>query len=530
MMKKNYPESRLGRNTIRKAVYNDYKVVRIQTETNGWGAIKTLIVVGLLALQLSVIVLIYVFLSYLLKWYMAFSYALCLVTCVYVLSTNKNSLSKAVWILFILLSFGFGYIIYFLSDERIFFGRSKRRYAAIFSRAEKFKDISSPVDRPETACDVSYLQNTGGFVAYNDAKLKYFPSGATFFDDVLNTLRGAQKFIFMEMYIISDGVLLDRVYDVLSEKAAEGVDVRIIFDFIGCHKTLGAASKKKLKKAGVKLQEFNRLTPRFSVALNIRDHRKFIIVDGRTAYTGGVNLADEYINEKRMFGYWKDSGIKVEGRAVNAFTLFYLRQWDFVTRTEEEYAPYMNASDCHSGESLVIPYVDGLEFDYRIGKNVYENMITGARRCVFIMTPYFIPDDSFVQLLVNKALSGVDVSLVIPGIPDKSFVYSVTRNFAEKLLDSGVKVYCMKNSFVHSKVMLTENCAVVGSINCDLRSFYQQFESAVYTDDKVVMDDIERDFEYTISNSEQITDQNRMRKNLLHRIYAGLLHLVAPFM
>lgn len=530
-MKKKYLNSPLGRNNIRRAVYTDYKVVRIRTETNGWGAVKSLVVAGIFALQFSILVLIYVFLGYLFKWYLILSYILSILTCVYVLSTNKNSLSKAVWVIFILVSFGFGYIIYFLSDERIFFGRKKKKYKRIFSRAEKYReDNALPECSQNIAGDAQYLINTGGFVPYTGTELKYYPSGAQLFDDVLEKLALAEKFIFIELYIISDGVLLNRVLDILEEKSKSGVDVRIIYDFIGCHRTLSRASQKRIKKAGIKILPFNRLTSRFSVALNFRDHRKIIIVDGKTVFTGGANLADEYINEKRMFGYWKDAGLRAEGSAVRAFVLFFLRQWEFLTKTEEDYSKYLSEAEPKQSESLVIPYADGLDYDYHIGKNVYENIIAGASERLYMMTPYFIPDDTLLQLLVNKALSGVDVRLILPGIPDKAFVYSVSRNYAEKLIDVGVKVYCMKNSFVHSKVMLSENCAVIGSINLDLRSFYQQFECAVYTDDKGVMNDLLNDFNETFPRCEEIKERNRMRRNIFHRLYAGLLQIIAPFM
>lgn len=530
-MKKRYPDSRLGAKTIGKAVYSDYKVVKIKTENNGLGIFKTLVVMGVLALQLSVLILIYFFLSYLFRWYLVASYLLSFLTCIYVLSSNRNSLSKAVWVLFILLSFGFGYIIYILSDERIFFGKKKKRYRAIFDR---YKDVGGQFCLPEcdvrTRLDAEYLYNTGGFVPHGNTSLKYFPSGASFFDDVLEQLEGARKFIFIELYIISDGVLLNRVLEKLTKKAKEGVDVRIMYDFIGSHRTLSGKSIKRIKKAGIKLECFNRLTPRFSVALNFRDHRKIIVIDGRCAYTGGVNLADEYINEKRMFGYWKDSGLRLDGEAVRAFTLFFLRQWEFVTQKKQNYKDYF-AEDCACPTgSVVIPFADGLDYDYRIGKNIYENIITNAAKRIYIMTPYFIPDDAIMQLLRNKALSGVDVAIVLPGVPDKSFVYSVTRNYAEKLIDCGIKIYCMKDSFVHSKVVMSENCVVVGSINMDLRSFYQQFECAVYTNDQGVMQAADGDFAWAISNSERITQANRKRKNIFHRIYAGLLQLVAPFM
>ena len=309
-----------------------------------------------------------------------------------------------------------------------------------------------------------------------------------------------------------------------------GVDVRVIYDDLGSHKVLSKKEKNALKKAGIKIQPFNRVTPFFSATLNYRDHRKIVVIDGKSAYTGGCNLADEYVNEKRMHGYWKDSGIRLDGNAVDGFTLMFLRQWEFLTKQKEDYSKFLRKAQQISGDSVFVPYADGLDYDKNIGKNVYENMISSAKEKIYIMTPYFIVDDTLTNLLINKAMSGVDVKLIIPEIPDKAFVYGVTRNNAEKLIDYGVKVYLMKKSFVHSKLLLTENSVVVGSINMDLRSFYQQFECAVYTDDDNVKKEVLIDFENTIKDSLLITEKNKLRNHLIYRAFAGVMQIFAPFM
>lgn len=524
------------RRTIRaprpgKVHSQDYKVVKIRTERNGLGALRTLLIAGLIAIQAAVLVCLYIFLSLAFRWYLIVSFALSLITCVYVLSSSRNGLSKAVWILFLLLAFSFGYLLYFLSDERIFFRRARRRYREVFARAQGYLPArrepaaSLPVRR-----DARFLYEAGKFAAYEDTAVRYFPSGAQLFDDVLERLEGAEKFIFIEYFIVADGVLLERMFDILGEKAQNGVDVRLIYDDMGSHGTLTGKMKRRMRDAGIRLQPFNRLIPRFSVALNFRDHRKIVVIDGKTAYSGGSNLADEYINEKRMHGYWKDTGIRLDGPAADAFTLFFLRQWDFLTGAREEYAPFLGRAEPRAGCGTVIPYADGLDFPLPVGKNVYENIIASAQEKIYIMTPYFIPDEVVTQLLASKARAGVDVRIVLPGIPDKALVYSVSRNNAEKLIDAGVKVYCMKDSFVHSKLLLSEHCAVVGSVNFDLRSFYQQLECAVYTDDPSLREAVQSDFAETFSLSERIAEGTRRRKNVFNRIAAGVLQLFAPLM
>lgn len=230
-----------------------------------------------------------------------------------------------------------------------------------------------------------------------------------------------------------------------------------------------------------------------------------------------------------MHGYWKDTGIRLDGPAADAFTLIFLRQWEFLTGKEEDFAPFLGAAESFPDSSAVIPYADGLDFSLPVGKNVYENIIAAAQQRLYIMSPYFIPDDTVMQLLANKARSGVDVRIVLPGIPDKALVYKVSRRNAEKLAAAGVRVYCMRNSFVHSKLLLSENCAVVGSVNFDLRSFYQQFECAVYTDDEAVMTGILHDFGQTFRDSAPISGQAG-KKNVFDRIFTGILQLFAPFM
>lgn len=506
------------------------KVINTRTENNKFGVIKTGIILLFILLELAMMATLYFTLIIAFRWFMIISFVFSILTCIYVLSSDKNSISKAVWILFILLTLTFGYIIYLLSDERVFFYFPKKRYKKIFSSSEKyiFKE-EIRIDNPIVKKDTEFLFNSGKFITSKDNYVKYFNSGYLLFDDILEEIKKAKQFIFIEYFIIADGILLDRFIDILKEKKNEGVEIRIIYDSFGCHGKLSSTGLKRLKEVA-NLLEFNRLIPRFSVGLNYRDHRKIVIIDGIKAYTGGCNLADEYINEKRIYGYWKDNGIKVEGKAIDSFTLFFLRQWEYLSKKSEDYQKFFSHYPINKNDSIVTPYLDGLDYSLPIGKCLYENMMSSAQEKIYIMTPYLIIDETITSLLKNKALSNVDVRIIIPGIPDKPFVYGVTRNNAEKLMDYGVKIYCMKNAFVHSKILLTENSVVIGSINMDLRSFYQQFEDAIYTDDKKVRDDVDLDFTNTFELSQVITTKTKKRMNPLYRIYIGLLQIFSPLM
>ena len=512
---------------------SETRVVRVKTENSGLGALKTLIVMAIIFSQLAILIYLYIELAIAFRWYLVFSFAMSVLTCIYALSSDKNSLSKAVWIIFLLIFFVFGYAIYIMSDERFFFKKAKKRYKIVFDAAEKYtprhqgEEISA---KSSVINDVRYLNNAGGFPAFKNTELKYFSSGASFFDDVLEKMKEAKDFIFMEFFIVSDGILMKRFFDIISKKCAEGVEVRLIYDDMGSHKTFSHKIKKKLRAAGVKLLAFNRLVPVFSIGLNYRDHRKIVVIDGKTAYTGGCNFADEYINEKRLYGYWKDAGIRLSGQAVDVFTFIFERQWEFLSKTREDYSKFLNKSDVAASSSIVVPYADGLDYASVISKTAYENIISSAEERVYIMTPYFILEDTLTNLLINKALSGVDVRIILPGIPDKSIVYAVSKNNAEKLSKYGVKLYYMKNSFVHSKLVLTENAVIIGSINMDLRSFYQQFECAVYTNDERVMSDVHFDFLETFKDSRIVTKENVKPRNLFKRIFAGIMQIFAPFM
>lgn len=513
------------------ATSHDADVVKIKTERNSLGVLKTLIVVLLIAVQLFALIWSAIYISSLFKFIAILSMIFTIFTCIYVLSSDKNSQSKPIWIFFLLTCFTFGYIVYFISSENVFWRKYKKPYANILNKSYKNLQYNSQsINNDKIQSEVQYLENAGNFIAYNNTLAQYFKSGASMFDDVLDNLKKAKNFIFLEFFIVSDGVLLTRMLDILQEKVKNGVDVRLIYDDFGSHGSFSRKMKKKIKMAGIKLYAFNKMLPKFNVLLNYRDHRKIIVIDGKVAYTGGTNLADEYINEKRSHGYWKDAGIKLEGEAVDGLTLMFLRQYQFVSKQDVDYLKYTNLHERIESDSVFVPYADGLEYKQNIAKNAYTNMIANANEKIYIMSPYFVVDDTITNLLINKANSGVDVRIILPEIADKKIVYIISRNNAEKLMRHGVKLFVMKNSFVHSKVVLTEHSAVVGSINMDLRSFYQQFEDAVYTNDKKVLKDIQQDFEDTFKKSELICKANLKRNKISFRIVAGIVNLISPFM
>ena len=513
----------------RKVRSSDKSVLKVRTEKNGLaGTLKVAVVAILVIIQLAIQLLLYDYFARLSGVYSLIAFILSIISCIFLMSSNRSPASKAVWTFIILIFFEVGFMLYFLTNSKVFFRRNSKRFKEVFAHSEPQRpEYSAPeISDGRVKEDCEYLQRVGGFTPFTATETKYFPSGGQLFDDILEKISKAEKFVFIEFFIISDGKLLEKFISILSEKVKAGVEVRIIYDDLGS-RSFSRRQRKRIKQSGIQLMTFNKLVPAVNFVLNIRDHRKIVVVDGKVAYTGGANLADEYTNESRLYGYWKDEGIRVEGEAVDGFSLMFLRQWDFLTRKFTDYKPYFNHYEKKENTSVSVPFSSGLDRDVFIGKELYLNVIAKAQEKLYLMTPYLVPDDAIFNMLVNKAQSGCDVRIVLPAIPDKPYVYIVSLDFAARLADKGVKILLMRDSFVHSKVVLTDYCAVVGSINIDLRSFYQQFESALYTGDGAVLKQVEEDFEKTFTECEPLTKKKNNAKN---RLLALILKIVSPLM
>lgn len=508
----------------------DKSVLKIRTEKNGAfiGTLKVATVAFLVLLQMGIQIFLFSMFAYLSWIYSLVAFGLSIISCIFLISSNRSPASKTVWTFIILIFFNVGFILYILTNDKFFFRKPRKMFREVFARSEPQRPVYA---QPEIADarvreDCEYLRRVGGFTPFTATDVEYFSSGGKLFDDILQSVSRAEKFIFIEFFIISDGILLERFISLLSEKAAAGVDVRIIYDDLGS-RSFSRRQRKRIKKSGIKLMTFNKLIPAVNFVLNIRDHRKIVVVDGKVAYTGGANLADEYTNESRHYGYWKDGGVCVEGAAADGFTLMFLRQWDFLTRKFGNYGEFFNNYAKKENASVCVPFSCGLDRDVFIGKELYLNVISKAQGRLYIMTPYLVPDDAIFNMLANKAQSGCDVRIVLPEIPDKPYVYVVSLDFAARLAERGVKILLMRDSFVHSKLILTDYCAVSGSINIDLRSFYQQFESALYTNDPAAMRAVEDDFELTFKECVPLTKKKNSAKN---RFLALLFKVVSPLM
>ena len=342
---------------------------------------------------------------------------------------------------------------------------------------------------------------------YDHTDSQFFANGEEMWQQMLEDLKRAEKFIFLEYYIVEEGLMWDSILEILEEKAAQGVEVKMLYDDIGCMVTLPGDYAVYLRSKGIDAHKFNKVIPRMTVAYNNRDHRKILVIDGQISYTGGINLADEYINHIERFGHWKDSGIRIDGPATQAFTRLFLMNW-YINRGEiSDFDQYHLENQTRFGSGLCIPYGSGPKPIYKtkVGKIVYQNLINQAEDFVYITTPYLIIDYDLTEDIKNAAMRGVDVRIVTPHIPDKKLIQLVTRGAYPDLLSAGVRIFEYTPGFIHSKQMIVDDrFAAVGTINLDYRSLVHHYENAVLLYKTESITDIGKDFEEIFEQSQEI--------------------------
>ena len=342
---------------------------------------------------------------------------------------------------------------------------------------------------------------------YEHTDSQFFADGEEMWKQMLEDLKRAKKFIFLEYYIVAEGLMWDSILEILEEKAAQGVEVKMLYDDIGCMVTLLGDYSVHLRSKGIDAHKFNKVIPRMTVAYNNRDHRKILVIDGQISYTGGINLADEYINQIERFGHWKDSGIRIDGPATQAFTRLFLMNW-YINRGEiSDFDQYHLENQTRSGSGLCIPYGSGPKpiYQMKVGKNVYQNLINQAEDFVYITTPYLIIDYDLTEDIKNAAMRGVDVRIVTPFVPDKKLIQLITRGAYPDLLSAGVRIFEYTPGFIHSKQMIVDDrFAAVGTINLDYRSLVHHYENAVLLYKTESIADIRKDFEGIFEQSQEI--------------------------
>ena len=443
---------------------------------------------------------------------------------------------KLVWVILFLIFPLFAFVIYRMfvwykapKRHRRFYAQVKKRVSDINKR--NTKEVAELKDGlGKYYGQFEYIYQTSNLKTYSNSNVKYLHTGEEFYTELLQELEKAKSYIFMEYFIIERGQMWDRILKILQKKAKDGVEVRVMYDDLGTIHKLPYNYAKRLRKMGIKCVKFNSFVPIMSALHNNRDHRKITVVDGKVGFVSGLNIADEYINVVQRFGYWKDTGVKVSGQAVESLLMMFLQLYNVQTQRMEDYAPYLKDIKPVKSNGFVCPYGDGPRYFYDdyIAENVYLNMINQAEKYVWITTPYLIIDNKLTNAICSAAKRGVDVRIITPRIPDKKFIFMLTRSSYKKLQEAGVKIFEYEKGFIHSKQFLCDdNLAIVGTINLDYRSLMHHYECGVLMYNTDCLKDIKRDFEHMFATSNNMKD---FKQNALVRLYCAIIKVFTPML
>lgn len=455
-----------------------------------------------------------------------------------IVTVNKNLTNKVSWIVLIVLFPVFGSLLYITIGHNLYKSKILKSIKQSIPKSQKYlkqdKEVLEKIKlkSEEVYGQVKYLADYAKYPIYEANEIKYFPLGEEAYKVILRELKKAQKFVFIEYFIIADGKMWNEILEILEEKVKQGVDVRVIYDDIGCATSLPDNYDKILEEKGIKCIDFNKLKLVLAVILNNRDHRKILVIDGRVAFSGGINIADEYINEKERFGHWKDNAIMVKGEAVWNFTNIFLEIWNAYREEKRKYTDYKYdfSNEKLETDGFICPYGENPLDGEQVGENVYMNILNQATKYCYIFTPYLIIDSEMISALTLASKRGVDVRIVVPGIPDKKIVYATTKSYYYMLLEQGVKIYEYTPGFLHSKVFVCDDkIATVGTLNLDYRSLYLHFECGTYIFESSVIKDIKKDVIDTIKQSKEVKFEE-IKKTKPSFLKNGILRLIAPML
>jgi len=489
------------------------------------------ILVQILALVFMVLYLA----NYGLYAYALFS-ILSIITLLFIVARNDNPIYKLAWTIPIAVMPVLGWLFYYLSGKGKKSKRKLRKVKKIFHSLEEISiqdnDVIAELSEEKTSIinHVAYIKNTSLFPVHTNTQTQYLSPGENFFEKLCTELEKAEVFIFMEYFIIEEGIMWNRILDILAKKASKGVEIKLIYDDIGCINTLPKNYRKKLEKLGIEVNVFNAIKPSIDVFMNYRDHRKITVIDGNVGFVGGNNLADEYINEKKRFGHWKDSSIMLSGDAVWNLSVMFLQMWQYDYDKKINYQKYKPTKTA-TKDGYVQPFCDGPLDNYLIGEMAYINIISRAKKYVTITTPYLILDNEMLTTLCGTALSGVKVTIITPHIADKWYVHLVTRYNYKRLIESGVEIYEYTNGFIHAKTIVADDIyGIVGTQNFDFRSFYLHYECGVFLYKTSSIAQVRKDHIDTIEMSQQITLDDCNNTNWFIKLLQIVLNLFAPLM
>ena len=499
---------------------------------------RVTVLVVLLLLQIAILVFSGLYLGDYSKYYYTLLDIVSLVVVLYIINEKSNPAFKLCWILFVTAVPVVGLFFYLymkVQGETRFLRRRlselEQQTKPYMVQNDRVVDMLRSV-KPANANLAHYLGNTLNFPIHQNTSVQYFAQGEEKFEELKIQLQKAERFIFLEYFIVDEGRMWSEVLDILKEKIEQGVEVRFMYDGM-CNVLLPINFQKKLKNHGIKCKLYSPLRPVLSTYQNNRDHRKICVIDGKVAFTGGINLADEYINEKERFGHWKDTAVMLTGEAVQNFTMMFLQMWNISEKHPEDYGAYLTPKSTvvRKKEGFVLPYADSPFDQEDIGQQVYLHILNHAKKYVHIMTPYLILDNGTVSTLTFAAKCGIEVIIIVPHIPDKWYAHVLGYTYYEELIEAGVQIYQYTPGFVHAKVFVSDDdTAVVGTVNLDYRSFYHHFECGAFIYANSVVKDIEADFQKTLMQCKKITVEDVKKRTIFEKLAGGILKLIAPLM
>lgn len=458
---------------------------------------------------------------------------------VFIIINNKSNPSyKIAWIVPVMIFPIFGGLFYLLYGGNKLSTREKLKM--VIQNIEMTNSLKQDDEIIKKIGDKSiYAKNQSEYIlnyakcpVYNNTETTYFKIGEEKFEALLRELKKAEKFIFLEYFIIQEGKMFNSILEILEEKAKQGVDVRLIYDDVGCIVTLPHNYKNTLEEKGIKCRVFNPIKPFFTRRLNNRDHRKIVVIDGDVGFTGGINLADEYINEYEKHGYWKDAGIMLKGDAVWNLTVMFLSMWDYIDNKEEDYIKFKPSKNkYYNSKGYVQPFDDSPLINEPIGETVYLNLINKAKDYIYINTPYLIIDNEMATALKIAAKSGVDIKIVTPYIPDKKFVHAVTKSYYESFIKDGIEIYEFTPGFMHAKTFVVDDeYGVVGSINLDFRSLYLHYECGVWLYKTESIKSMKDDYLKTLKRCHKVTMEECKNTSSIRKVLRLIIRMFAPLL
>lgn len=458
---------------------------------------------------------------------------------IYIINERGNPAFNMTWMLLILIFPAFGCLFYIWVKSQFgtrYIGKRLRRLrldTARYMQQDPGIIESLRESKPSNANLAHYMQYQLGFPTYQNTSAQYFACGEEKFPVLLEELKKAEKFIFLEYFIVEEGYMWGSILDILKEKAAAGVEVRFMYDGMCSISQLPYDYPKQIRKFGIQCKMFSPIRPILSTTQNNRDHRKICVIDGKVGFTGGINLGDEYINRKERFGYWKDTAVMIKGDAVQSLTMLFLQMWNVSEMKTEDFTGYLTdmAQTVQPELGFMLPYGDSPYDNENVGEEVYVHILNHAKKYVHIMTPYLILDNGMLDTLTRAAKSGIEVCIIMPHIPDKWYAFAVAKTYYRELIEAGVQIYEFTPGFVHAKIFVSDDdTATVGTINLDYRSLYLHFECATWMYQCRAVSQVKEDMVETFEISKEISLDMCRRQNIFRRGMQSILRLFAPML